>query len=109
MLEEFDDGFVTQVYNYLSLGYPALARQFDEELSKIAQVSVAELRMDDEKTAHGHIGLKEADTQTAKDSARWKALKVYILEWGMAHPSLETDSAAPSAWGVRARRGSWAI
>ncbi|KAH8819967.1 hypothetical protein F5884DRAFT_32128 [Xylogone sp. PMI_703] len=110
LLDEFNDSFVTQVYNYLSLGYPALARQFDEELSKIAQVSIAELRMDDEKAAHGHIGLKQADCDTAKQSARWKALKVYVLEWGMQHPSMENESAAqPSAWGVRARRGSWAI
>ncbi|RFU34422.1 hypothetical protein B7463_g1909, partial [Scytalidium lignicola] len=110
LLEEFNDDFVTQVYNYLSLGYPALARQFDEELSKIAKVSIYELRMDDEKNiAHGHIGLKEADCRTAKQSARWKALKVYILEWGMQHPSMENETAAPSAWGVRARRGSWAI
>ncbi|KAK0642952.1 hypothetical protein B0T16DRAFT_391564 [Cercophora newfieldiana] len=44
---EFDDHFVTQVYNYLSLGYPALARQYDEELSKISRISVDELEADD--------------------------------------------------------------
>ncbi|KAM7192083.1 hypothetical protein V8F33_008508 [Rhypophila sp. PSN 637] len=44
---EFDDKFVTQVYNYLSLGYPALARQYDEELSKISHINVDELEHDD--------------------------------------------------------------
>jgi len=44
---EFDDHFVTQVYNYLSLGYPALARQYDEELSKISRISAEELETDD--------------------------------------------------------------
>ncbi|KAK0634443.1 hypothetical protein B0T17DRAFT_586263 [Bombardia bombarda] len=45
---EFDDKFVTQVYNYLSLGYPALARQYDEELSKISGISLDELEKDDD-------------------------------------------------------------
>ncbi len=45
--EEFDDKFVTQVYNYLSLGYPALARQYDNELSKISHIGVDELEKDD--------------------------------------------------------------
>jgi len=40
--------------------------------------------------------------------ARWKALRIYILEWGRQHPSM-SNGAAPPAWGVRARRGSWAI
>ena len=44
---EFDDKFVTQVYNYLSLGYPALARQYDEELSKISHIDVEQLEKDD--------------------------------------------------------------
>ncbi|KAK3386410.1 hypothetical protein B0H63DRAFT_136339 [Podospora didyma] len=45
---EFDDKFVTQVYNYLSLGYPALARPYDEELSKISGIQVDELEKDDD-------------------------------------------------------------
>ncbi|KAK3320473.1 hypothetical protein B0T19DRAFT_241113 [Cercophora scortea] len=45
---EFDDKFVTQVYNYLSLGYPALARQYDEELSKITGFKVEDLEKDDD-------------------------------------------------------------
>ncbi|KAL1856897.1 hypothetical protein VTK73DRAFT_8203 [Phialemonium thermophilum] len=45
---EFDDAFVTQVYNYLSLGYPATARAYDEELSKISHISIEELERDDD-------------------------------------------------------------
>ncbi|KAK4185033.1 hypothetical protein QBC35DRAFT_31544 [Podospora australis] len=44
---EFDDKFVTQVYNYLSLGYPAMARLYDEELSKISRIPIEELEKDD--------------------------------------------------------------
>ncbi|KAJ4289289.1 hypothetical protein N0V88_007040 [Collariella sp. IMI 366227] len=50
---EFDDHFVTQVYNYLSLGYPATARQYDEELSKISRIPVKELERDDEAIMAG--------------------------------------------------------
>jgi hypothetical protein len=45
---EFDDHFVTQVYNYLSLGYPAMARAYDEELSKISKTPVEALEQDDD-------------------------------------------------------------
>ncbi|KAJ9152265.1 hypothetical protein NKR19_g4530 [Coniochaeta hoffmannii] len=45
---EFDDQFVTQVYNYLSLGYPAMARAYDEELSKISKMPVEALEQDDD-------------------------------------------------------------
>src|ERR1051326_1443028 len=38
--EEFSDEFVTQVYNYLSMGYPSIARDYDEELSKISRIPV---------------------------------------------------------------------
>ncbi|KAL2132064.1 hypothetical protein VTI74DRAFT_4266 [Chaetomium olivicolor] len=50
---EFDDHFVTQVYNYLSLGYPATARQYDEELSKISRIGIDELEKDDEAIMEG--------------------------------------------------------
>jgi hypothetical protein len=48
IMAEFDDTFITQVFNYLSLGYPALARQYDEELSKISRITVEDLARDDE-------------------------------------------------------------
>lgn len=127
LLEEFDDTFVTQVYNYLSLGYPALARQFDEELAHISRISEEELRKDDnKKNAKGHIGIvdgvssQETTPEKRKRAngngnshegycARWKALRIYILEWARQHPSMSNGAMGPSAWGVRARRGSWAI
>ncbi|TDZ24589.1 hypothetical protein Cob_v002363 [Colletotrichum orbiculare MAFF 240422] len=106
---EFDDVFITQVYNYLSLGYPAMARAFDEELSKISHMSVEDLEMDDAKQmASGHLmAPAEAELEEEKRCPRWKALKAYIFEWARQHPDL--DSLDSMAWGVRERRGSWAI
>lgn len=110
--QEFNDKFVTQVYNYLSLGYPSLARQYDEELSKISRIPEEELCKDDNQSdVQGHIGLVEGDTIAASGvrCTRWKALRIYILEWARQHPSMSIEAASPSAWGVWARRGSWAI
>ncbi|WYZ43469.1 hypothetical protein EsH8_VI_001168 [Colletotrichum jinshuiense] len=106
---EFDDIFITQVYNYLSLGYPAMARSFDEELSKISHMGIEELEMDDVKQmASGHlVDPVEAEIAEEKRCPRWRALKAYIYEWARQHPDL--DSLDPLAWGVRERRGSWAI
>ncbi|KAI1341702.1 hypothetical protein F5Y15DRAFT_375020 [Xylariaceae sp. FL0016] len=141
---EFDDAFVTQVYNYISLGYPAMARAFDDELAKISGISVQELRKDDNlKVDKGfmlrmEMRLTDGGSASASSSAgasgdeeekgrfvspeaderihhrhkppRWKALKLYIREWARQHPSLNGgDGASHLAWGVRARRGSWAI
>ncbi|KHJ32254.1 hypothetical protein EV44_g6466 [Erysiphe necator] len=124
--EEFDDKFVTQVYNYLSLGYPSLAWQFDEELSRISKIPVEELRRSDESDIKGHIGLRamsfredETPVQAVKiesqekdksqSCTRWRALKIYILEWSRQNPSLDQAALGPSAWGVTARKGSWAF
>ncbi|KND92507.1 hypothetical protein TOPH_02639 [Tolypocladium ophioglossoides CBS 100239] len=109
ILQEFGDEFVTQVYNYLSLGYPAMAHSFDEELAKISRVSVEELGRDDEKQmAKGHmLEMKLEDSSEDARCPRWKALKVYIMEWARQRPDL--DNLDPLAWGVRERRGSWAI
>ncbi|KAH0600745.1 hypothetical protein MHUMG1_01744 [Metarhizium humberi] len=106
---EFDDEFVTQVYNYLSLGYPATARYFDGELSKISRVSVEELCRDDERQmAKGHMLEMSLQATSETDRCpRWKALRTYITEWARQHPDL--DNLDPLAWGVRERRGSWAI
>jgi hypothetical protein len=46
--KEFHSGVITQIYNYLSLGYPSLAHKFDVELSKISRIPVEELRRDDD-------------------------------------------------------------
>lgn len=112
---EFDDQFVTQVYNYLSLGYPATARAYDEELSKISRISTEELAMEDEavmdgigSSAKGHIKISmDLDTVDDRRCPRWKALKEYIFEWARQHPDL--DGITPLAWGVAERRGSWGI
>ena len=113
LLAEFDDTFVSQVYNYLSLGHPALARRYDEELARISRIPGDELKIDDNvKKAKGYINISADGHGTADDEsrcARWKALRIYIIEWARQHPSMSKEGATPSAWGVRARRGSWAI
>ncbi|KAI1506443.1 hypothetical protein F5X99DRAFT_3068 [Biscogniauxia marginata] len=135
IMAEFDDAFVTQVYNYISLGYPATARAFDDELSKISGIDIEELRKDDnQKVEKGFMLQMEmkvrnnnsgnsSETSSGEDMCtpeedewrarhkppRWKALKLYIREWARQHPSLGDDDSTPMAWGVRARRGSWAI
>ncbi|KAK7729529.1 hypothetical protein SLS57_002016 [Botryosphaeria dothidea] len=112
--DEFSDAFVTQVYNYLSLGYPSLARKFDDELSKISRIPVEELRQDDELAqARGYIRLGEdnnvKDTGITEDTCmRWRALKVYIYEWAKQQPRMLHAGHALGGFGVGARRGSWA-
>lgn len=111
---ECTDAFVTQVYNYLSLGYPTLARKFDDELCKITRIPVEELRRDDKlANTKGYIGTPEGKGVTQDgvadgQCARWKALRLYVREWARQQPRM---AAVPDldAWGVRARRGSWAI
>ncbi|OAA56164.1 hypothetical protein SPI_07775 [Niveomyces insectorum RCEF 264] len=73
---EFTDRFVTQVYNYLSLGYPAMARAYDEELSKISRISVDDLEQDDKSavegvgsTAKGHLSLGDEEEEDEAQSA----------------------------------------
>lgn len=113
---EFHDGFVTQVYNYLSLGYPALARKYDHELSKITRIPIVELRQDDANVnAKGYVGAPEGTGCELRgvqegQCERWTALKLYIREWARQQPNMsKKDGAANEDWGVRARKGSWAI
>ncbi|MCJ1449839.1 hypothetical protein MMC28_000167 [Mycoblastus sanguinarius] len=113
---ELNDNFVTQVYNYLSLGYPSLARKFDPELSKITKVPVEDLQKDDQAVnAKGYVGAPEGtgmDLRGVKEGecARWLALKAYVREWGRQQPDMgQRDEAANGEWGARARKGSWAI
>ncbi|KAI9873024.1 MAG: hypothetical protein M1830_000922 [Pleopsidium flavum] len=111
---ECNDAFVTQVYNYLSLGYPSMARKFDEELCKITRVPVEELRRDDHlANTKGYVGTPEGSGVTQDgvsdgQCGRWRALKLYVREWARQKPRM---AASPDldAWGDRARRGSWAI
>ncbi|KAK2736821.1 hypothetical protein FQN55_001410 [Onygenales sp. PD_40] len=117
---EFDDAFVTQIYNYLSLGYPCLARDFDEELSKISRIPVEELRKDDKRVdAKGYVGAPEGngvgeDGVLGGKCMRWTALRLYIWEWARQRSRMKVTGMADGekgvdAWGARARRGSWAI
>ncbi|CAK7236403.1 hypothetical protein SCUCBS95973_009596 [Sporothrix curviconia] len=53
---EFTDRFVTQVYNYLSLGYPSMAWSYDDELSKISRIPVDDLEQDDASNRGGGGG-----------------------------------------------------
>ena len=113
---EFDDTFITQVYNYLSLGYPSLASKFDHELSKITQVPVEQLRRDDSNAnAKGYVGAPEgtgSDIRGMQDGQceRWVALRLYVREWARQHPHmLSRNGDANKDWGARARKGSWAI
>lgn len=120
MEKDYPDAFVTQVYNYLSLGYPSLARPFDAELSKITGVSMADLRGDDKKakqTSKGYIRLGPdfegggGEGMTEQDCARWRALRLYVREWvrqekNMVHAD---GPLANFGLGTGARRGSWAI
>jgi hypothetical protein len=114
--DEFSDSFITQVYNYLSLGYPSLARKFDPELSKISRISVEELREDD-KLAQSRGYIRLGDAENAHELGiqenmckRWKALKAYIHEWARQQPAWQGvgDERALGGFGVGPRRGSWA-
>lgn len=115
--QELNDAFVTQVYNYLSLGYPSLARKFDEELSKITRVSIGDLRKDDSKVnTKGYVGAPEGtgiDVRGVMEGdakcERWCALRSYVREWGRQQPEMGVREETDGGWGARARKGSWAI
>lgn len=113
---EFHDAFVTQVYNYLSLGYPALARKFDAELSKISKTPIEELQQDDMNTnVKGYVGAPEGSGSDVRGvqqgaCARWSALRKYVREWARQQSHMRPGVQGPNGeWGHRARRGSWAI
>jgi len=114
--KKFNDAFVTQIYNYLSLGYPSMARKYDSELCKITKVPLVELRQDDEHTnAKGYVGAPEGngvEVSGVQDGqcGRWLALRLYVREWARQQPDMvEREGGANNDWGARARKGSWAI
>ncbi|KAJ5689781.1 hypothetical protein N7462_004173 [Penicillium macrosclerotiorum] len=105
--DEFHDGFVTQIYNYLSLGYPCVARFYDHELSKISGIAIEDLRRDDLCTdARGYVAPAASIVVIC---TRWKALRLYIHEWARQQPNMMEDENSLEAWGMPERRGSWAI
>ncbi|KAK4141711.1 uncharacterized protein C8A04DRAFT_13855 [Dichotomopilus funicola] len=83
---EFDDHFITQVYNYLSLGYPATGRQYDDELSKISRIDVAELGKEDQAIMDGVW----ADTHNRHND----------------NEEMDIDGAKPNGHPVRRRSGA---
>ncbi|KAL6711934.1 hypothetical protein ACN47E_002977 [Coniothyrium glycines] len=113
--EEFGDDFVTQVYNYLSLGYPSMAHPFDVELSKISNIPVDELRQDDHLAqSRGYIRLGKDGNLTNSELTeetcmRWRALRVYIQEWARQHPGMAEDDLGLSTQGAAVRKGSWGL
>ena len=109
---EFDDVFVTQIYNYLSLGFPCVARFYDGELSKVSGIPIEELRQNDMHTDPRGYMLLPDDSAAAGSVAggickRWIALRRYIHDWA-SHQSNYQDDGQPKSWGVCERRGSWA-
>lgn len=111
---EFSDEFITQVYNYLSLGYPSIARRYDDELAKVTRVPVSDLRQDDEfESSRGYIrfgedGNNEEEGIREDMCERWKALKTYIHEWARQQPGMQQPNNRYGGFGVSVRRGSWA-
>ncbi|OAP63681.1 hypothetical protein AYL99_02908 [Fonsecaea erecta] len=116
--EEFPNRVITQIYNYLSLGYPSLAHMFDEELSKISRIPIEELRKDDHNVdAKGYVGAPEGDgwdeAEVIGKCKRWEALRLYVREWARQSPNFAEDRkraclGADEDWGARVRKGSWA-
>ena len=117
--EEFSSKVITQIYNYLLLGYPSLARPFDDELSKISKIPIEEIRRDDDSVdAKGHVGAPETGgvdgNHVEKDGGcrRWEALRLYVREWARQSRDFRSDVnkglGVGEEWGARARRGSWA-
>ncbi|KIX01682.1 uncharacterized protein Z518_09408 [Rhinocladiella mackenziei CBS 650.93] len=115
--DEFPARVITQIYNYLSLGYPSLAHMFDEELSKISRIPLEELRKDDYNVdAKGYVGAPEGDgcdeSEVIGKCKRWEALRLYVREWARQSPNFADDQrrvklGANEDWGARARKGSW--
>jgi len=108
---EFPPRVITQIYNYLSLGYPSIARPFDEELSKISRIPIIELRRHDRSgtgTLKGHVGTPEGEGDHTEDDdgrvrgcRRWEALRLYVAR--------VRRTMGTGMWGNNApvRKGSW--
>jgi hypothetical protein len=115
MHNDYPDSFITQVYNYLSLGYPTLARPFDAELAKISRFDIAVLRQDDRKAKQqprGYIRLGPdfeggGGEVSEANCMRWQALKVYVREWARQEKNMIRTDGVFGNFGTAARRGSW--
>ncbi|KAF9889479.1 hypothetical protein FE257_007188 [Aspergillus nanangensis] len=103
---EINDGFVTQIYNYLSIGYPCVARYYDHELSKVSGISLADLRRDDlNMNAKGYVGVSErshSDEESGNEACmRWIALRLYIYEWAKQFPTMAEGDNDFTTWGAQ--------
>lgn len=116
--DEYSDAFVTQVYNYLSLGYPSIAADYDDELSKISGIPTSELHADDKITtercsARGYIRLGEKGLDGGveqNDCARWRALRRYVDDWVRNRDGKKDCDGNVEGLGLFSlggRRGSW--
>ena len=108
---EYPDSFCTQVYNYLSFGYPNVARDFDVELSKISKIPVEEIRNNDSITNdEGFLqtpeGIGPSEEDAKENCMRWRALRLYIHEWGRQQSRMAAGGT--DNWGRCGRKGSWA-
>ena len=116
MDDDYPDSFITQVYNYLSLGYPTLARPFDAELAKISRIDIGVLRQDDKKAKQqprGYIRLGPdfeggGGEVSEANCMRWQALKIYVREWARQEKNMIRTDGVFGNFGTGARRGSWA-
>ena len=105
---------MTQVFNYLSLGSPAIARDYDAELAKISRLPVEELRADDGLVAglggSGYVRLGPGEPSgegvVEERCGRWRALRLYIREWERQRPGMVER---PLPRGATGRKGSWAL
>ncbi|SPO05118.1 uncharacterized protein DNG_07803 [Cephalotrichum gorgonifer] len=103
---EFTDAFVTQLYNYLSLGYPVTARAFDAELCAVTGMSEVDITGGDAKAMErGHMCNVDVERCPAeRQCPRWKALKAYVLKWAEDQEDLDEVKVDFRAVGGR---GSW--
>ena len=111
---EYPDSLVTQLYNYLSLGYPAIGYDYDEELSKISKMSIEDIRRDDDRrNARGHVGAPEgagSSEDEVQECGRWIALRLYLREWARQQPFMKgQQSEHDHGVVVVPRRGSWGL
>ncbi|CAK7264338.1 hypothetical protein SEPCBS119000_000944 [Sporothrix epigloea] len=91
IMAEFTDRFVTQVYNYLSLGYPSMAWFYDDELSKISHITVDELEQDDASTSADSLGPGSFSTGGSRGGSGSGSSSSNYSPGAKGHISLDED------------------
>ena len=93
---EFDDSFITQVYNYLSLGYPAMARAYDGELARISHMSHDDIELDDARQmAKGHMTEETRDAIPEEQRCPIAQVCLTVTQVLYDHFQIDTSSASP--------------